>query len=262
MPFGWRKRKRFERVASLELPPGQWERAWIGLRRRDVLGRIALALLAAVIICSVIRGWDPPFSLSHRLYAAARHRGHGAVHKGRPGGHAGRAATGPQPGHATSTCRTPSRWCSLRAKLRNTLVELTAAPTLDKLDPKIWKEFQPPPPDGSCAAERAKEREEQFRKFRAAFTPQESLDRVEKAMAEVFAPFEDRGLLDKLEREERAGKPGGDRRLSGRPSRSRSRRVRVSDVLIGDGTAIRDSLRKHPSFRPWPTGCSPGCCRG
>ena len=37
-----RKRKRFERVASLELPPGQWERAWTSLSRRDVLGRIAL----------------------------------------------------------------------------------------------------------------------------------------------------------------------------------------------------------------------------
>ena len=48
MLFSWRKRKRFERVASLELPPGQWERAWTSLRRRDVLGRIGLALLAAM----------------------------------------------------------------------------------------------------------------------------------------------------------------------------------------------------------------------
>ena len=47
MPFGLRKRKRFDRVASLELPPGQWERAWIGLSHRDVLGRIGLALLSA-----------------------------------------------------------------------------------------------------------------------------------------------------------------------------------------------------------------------
>ena len=61
MPFGSRKRKRIDRLASLELPPGQWERAWTGLRRRDVLGRIALALLAATTLCAVIGGWDPPF---------------------------------------------------------------------------------------------------------------------------------------------------------------------------------------------------------
>ncbi len=62
MPFGLRKRKRFERIASLDLPPSQWERAWTGLRRRDVLGRIGLALLAAVSMCAVIHGWHPPFA--------------------------------------------------------------------------------------------------------------------------------------------------------------------------------------------------------
>ncbi len=60
MPFGLRKSKRFERVAALELPPGQWERAWTSLSRRDVLGRIALALGAAAAICVLLRGWDPP----------------------------------------------------------------------------------------------------------------------------------------------------------------------------------------------------------
>ena len=47
MASGGQRRTRSERVAALELPPGPWERAWISLRRRDVLGRMALALLAA-----------------------------------------------------------------------------------------------------------------------------------------------------------------------------------------------------------------------
>ena len=62
MATGGQKRTRSERVAALELPPGQWERAWIGLRRRDVLGRIALALVAAAAICLAIHAWDPPFA--------------------------------------------------------------------------------------------------------------------------------------------------------------------------------------------------------
>ena len=91
----------------------------------------------------------------------------------------------------------------LRAKLRNTLVELTTAATLDKLDPKIWKDFQVLPADGVTPSTAkpltAQQQAEQFRQFRAAITPQDRLDRVEKALAEVFVPFEQRGLLDKLD---------------------------------------------------------------
>ena len=46
----------------MEISPGQWERAWADLRRRDVLGRIGLALLAAMVMGFVIRAWDPPFA--------------------------------------------------------------------------------------------------------------------------------------------------------------------------------------------------------
>ncbi len=128
------------------------------------------------------------------------------------------------------------------------MVELTAAPTLDKLDPKLWQEFQPPLAEGA-AKPTAKEQEEQFRKFRAAFTPQESLDRAAAAIAEVFAPFEDRGLLDKLS--DKNG-PGNQQDIIvypvGHPKLQR--RVPISEVLIGDGTAIRDALRKDPQLSP------------
>jgi len=56
-----RKRTRSERVAALALSHRSWERAWVNLRRRDVLLRIGLALLAALALTAVIRGWQPPF---------------------------------------------------------------------------------------------------------------------------------------------------------------------------------------------------------
>jgi len=62
MVNGGRKRTRSERVAALEMPPGRWERAWANLRRRDVLLRIGLCVLSALLLCAVIRGWQPPFA--------------------------------------------------------------------------------------------------------------------------------------------------------------------------------------------------------
>ena len=245
MPFSWRKRKRFERVASLELPPGQWERAWTSLRRRDVLGRIALALLAAVATCSVIHGWDPPFSY-RTGYTPPRN-----IVAAVPFTEPAPAATAAAQERARNQARyvyvlDAEPLVQLRAKLRNTLVELTAAPTLDKLDPKIWKDFQPPLAEGAKPPE-AKQQEEQFREFRAAFTPQERLKRVEGAVAEVFAPFEEHSLLnlDKLSQE------GNQKEITiyplGHPESQQV--VPVSDVtLIGNGNTIHNSLRQHPDL--------------
>ena len=94
----------------------------------------------------------------------------------------------------------------------------------------------------------AKQQEEQFREFRAAFTPKERLDRVEQAVAEAFIPFDSHGLLDKLNQEKLG--PGNEKEIVvypvGRPEAQQV--VPVGDVQIGDGTAIRDSLRRQPEL--------------
>ena len=248
MPFGLRKRKRFERVASLELPPGQWERAWISLRRRDVLWRIALALLAAASLCSVIRGWNPPFAFRTGYVPRRDIVSTVAFTKDDP--------VGTQANQTQARMTTPYIYAlnpeplvQLRGQLRSALVELTTAPTLDKLDPKLWQEFQVK----GAASLTPKEQEEQFRKFRAAFTPQESLDRMEAAIAQVFAPFERRGLLDKLS--DKNGK-GNQQEILVYPSKHPKllERVPISDVLVAnvqaEGNLIHNGLRKHEQLVP------------
>ena len=75
---------------------GGWERAWLGLCRRNVLARIALAFLAAVAVCVIINAWDPPLSLADGHGAhALRHRP-GGVRAGRPGDDPAGAAQGPR----------------------------------------------------------------------------------------------------------------------------------------------------------------------
>lgn len=246
MAFFWKKRKRFERVASLELPPSQWERTWVGLRRRDVMGRVALALLAAVVLCITIHGWSPPFSYRTGYVPPLDIVASVAFTKADP------VATAAAQQRARSQARyvymqDAEALVQLRAKLLNTLIELTAAPTLDKLDPKTWKDFQPPLVEGAKPPT-AKQQEEQFLEFKTAFMPQERLDRVEKSLAEVFAPFEDHGLLDSLNQESLG--PGNQEEIIVFPvNRPKAQQVvRVSDVLIGGGTALHDSLRKHPEL--------------
>ena len=62
MSSGNHKRKRSERVASLELPPGGFLRTVGLLRRRMVLGRLALCFFAAFILWFITSGWEPPFA--------------------------------------------------------------------------------------------------------------------------------------------------------------------------------------------------------
>ncbi|MDZ7619816.1 MAG: hypothetical protein U1E05_22690, partial [Patescibacteria group bacterium] len=61
MATGGQRRTRAERIAALGIAPGQWERAWASLRQRDVLVRIGVAVLAALLLSIIVQGWDPPF---------------------------------------------------------------------------------------------------------------------------------------------------------------------------------------------------------
>ena len=266
MQFNLRKRKRSDRVASLELPPGQWERAWIGLSRRDVLGRIGLALLSAVAICVVIHGWYPPFP--YRTSYTPSRDVIATVDFGKVDDVATQAAREKARSQTQYIyAHDPQPLAQLRAQLRNTLVGLTAVPTLDKLDPKLRREFLfvtegtttapaageevAPATDAQNAwiAPPTEEQQKQFLAFRDAFTPQESLDRIEKALADAFAPFEARGLLDKLS--DKNG-PGNQEDIVtypvGHPGIQQT--VRVTDVLLGDGNAIREALRRNSQLAP------------
>lgn len=246
MAFSLRRRKRFERAASLELPPGQWERAWISLRRRDVLGRVALALLAAASLCSVIHGWDPPFRYQigytpQRTIVSTVKFTRDDLRATDLKRQQARAQT------PYVYARDPEPLVQLRGQLRAALLELTAAPTLDKLVPAMWKAFQPE----GAAKPTQKEQEEQFQKFRAAFTPQESLDQAMTAVAAVFAPFEDRGTLDKPG--DKNG-PGNSQEVViypvGKPKVRRH--IPLSEVQINwsEWSVMRDALQRDPQLAP------------
>ncbi|MCA9213870.1 MAG: hypothetical protein KDB27_12450, partial [Planctomycetales bacterium] len=61
MSTGSTKRSRPHRGSSLKLAPGWFERNWSVVRRGDVLLRVGMCLLAAVLIWAVTGAWDLPF---------------------------------------------------------------------------------------------------------------------------------------------------------------------------------------------------------
>ncbi len=245
MPANGQKRTRSERVASLALPPSQWERTWASLSRRDMLIRIGMALLASLVLLAVIRGWDPPFP--YRKNQTPQRDIVATVPFARVDLEGTKAARR----HARSQVRytfahDPESLVQLRALLRNTIVEVTGAPTLDDLDPKVrkvWPEFQPPLPEDARPPSPAEE-EKQFQEFRKAFAGKENLDRFDQALAAAFDPLEKRGLLKGLPQEPEKGNQE-EIRVHPAGQTEPVEVVKVSEVMIGDGTAVRESLLKN-----------------
>lgn len=239
MATGGQKRTRLERVAALELPPGQWERVWSGVRRRGVLVRLGLALVAAMVLCVVVRGWDPPFTARTGYSPPNDIVAKVSFSKPNPEW----TSVAQEIAQSRVRCifvQHPERLVQLRTLLRNKIVDLTRAEKVSDVDPQLWDKFQPIAHLGSVRPSR-RSREEEFRAFRRELDSPEKLEHFDKAVAAAFAPFEQRGLLEKLPGE--MSKGNSEEILVypvGKPAERRP--VKVSDVLIGDGKAVHQSL--------------------
>jgi hypothetical protein len=59
MSTGSKKKRRIDRVTSVELPPGVLGNLWGHLRRGHVLVRLALCAITALLLWGITRGWAP-----------------------------------------------------------------------------------------------------------------------------------------------------------------------------------------------------------
>ena len=243
MSNGGQKRTRSERVAALELPPGQLARVWVGLRTRGAVVRIGMTCLAAVLLCTLMSGWNPPFAYRSGFTPPEDIVATVSFSKPDP------VATLNAKELAQSRVRNVYKLNSeplvkLRALLQTKVEEVLAAKSLaDLVDARVWHDFQP----GDAAEGMEPTREEQtetFRRFHEALEGPEKLPQFEKALAAALAPFEQRGLLNKLGREHGQGNYEEIAVYTeGKPEVRQT--VKLSDVLIGDGNAIHQSLLEH-----------------
>ncbi len=245
MATGGQRRTRAERIAALGIAPGQWERAWASLRQRDVLVRIGVAALASVLLSVIVQGWDPPFPYrtgytpQRNLVARASFT--------RPDDVATRDAREQAKAQVRRVyVQDASPLEQLRAQLRNTVVELTGKDRIADIEGDRWVQFLPPaqreqppaPEDGQAL----------FEQLRATVAGQENLDRFQAALVAALEPFEQRGLLKSLDK---TLGPGNEQEIlvyAVDDAEAAPRVVRVSDVLLGEGSELRERLRRQ--FKP------------
>ena len=125
MSNGSQRRTRSERVAALELPPGRWERVWLGLCHRDVLARMALAFAGRGGRVRHHSGMGPAAALAH---------GHGAQRDSSRRAWPSRRKNPKETAQKRRMARDTTKAIflqdvkpleQLRAELRNTVAELT-----------------------------------------------------------------------------------------------------------------------------------------
>jgi hypothetical protein len=242
MASGNQKRTRSERVAALELPPGSLERALDYLKRGEVLVRLGLCLLAVVALWLVTLSWSVPLEY-HRNFTPPRN-----VVAKVPFKKADPEKTREARALAASTVtyvydRDKELLVQLRAALQNRATQLAGAKSLAELDKKVWAEFFPPPNSGAPQLT-PEEQQQRFDLFHGALATSEALDKLQLAVAEVFAPHEQRGLMAKLPQEH---DEGNQQEIVVVPKGHVDQRqvVKVADVLIGEADWLKNGLAER-----------------
>lgn len=244
MATGGKKRKRLDRVAALEFPPNQWDRVLAGLRDPEVLIRVGLAVATALLLCLVVRAWDLPFSYRAGFRPARDITTRVAFHVDNPAETRARQDRARwQVPYVFVRDREPLN--RLGETLRNTVLELLAAPSYDELrHPEAWQGFMPPTPDRVPSD---KELREGFDQFRKMLSGDEDLKRFTGAVNDALEEYDSMGLLrsltQKKEVEQRLGEGNRDRIVVRQSEQDhRGTVVSIGDVLIGSATPLRQKL--------------------
>ena len=238
------KKKRSERSSPLELPPSVMARSWEWMQRGDVLLRVAICLVAAMVVSAVTKSWYPPFSY-------------------RSGHTAERAILSrtklPNP-TATAEARRqamlqiryvyrqdPVPLIQLRDALKNRVAEIVTATELTPELKQRWREFFP----SSGKDEKSISDEQlstEFDAFRAAMQGEGKLAKFEADLTEAFIPMERQGLLENLQQKPNEGNQAEILVLLP-DDENTPQRVQVKEVRIPDAAqAFHQFLKERVEY--------------
>ena len=147
MSTGSKKKRRIDRVTSVELPPGVLGNLWGHLRRGQVLVRLAMCLVTALLLWSITRGWAPPMPY-HWGHVPARD----IVARTEFSREDERKTEDAQKDARRLAIATydndPAKLEQLRAKVENEVTAIAAAKSLTEVAP-IWDMFKLPLAEGT-----------------------------------------------------------------------------------------------------------------
>jgi cyclic-di-AMP phosphodiesterase PgpH len=195
MSTGSKKKRRIDRVTSLEMPPGVWGNLWGHLRRGHVLVRLALCAVTALLLWVITSGWAPPlpYHLSdvppRDIIARTEFRQYDED------------ATQKAKEQARSTAiaiydHNPEQLEQLRAKIENDVTQLVAAKSYDEVR-ELWDQFRLQLAEGQLQPT-DEERQQRFQRFRDALSAEGALEAFKASLTEAFSPLAKNGLLEKL----------------------------------------------------------------
>lgn len=210
------------------------------LRGGAIPRQLIVATGTAILLCVIIRGWDPPFgfvsnfALKRDVVAVAPF----SFESKEETREAERRAVWAVP-HAYQNDSEPL--IRLRENLRNDLLSALAAENYESLDQESWMAFFS---EADWQRLTPEEKEIQYDLLRASLEGDAELGRFAEEVTTAMAPFEKRGLLAKLEHRPDEGSQEFITVLIAQDE-SGPVVVRVADVLIGDGSAVEQRLRER-----------------
>jgi putative nucleotidyltransferase with HDIG domain len=202
MSTGIKRKRRFDRASSLELPPGFWGNLWGHLQRVPVLVRLGLCALVAILLLVVTHGWAPPLAYRQGDLPARDIVVRTQFEK--------------LDADATRTAKERARRLAiaiyeqdpalieqLRAKLESEVSQVLAAKDFSEVE-RLWDHFRLPLAQGTPEPN-VEERKQRFQKFRDALSGEGALEAFKKALVESLQPAAQDGILaDKLPPEHNA----------------------------------------------------------
>ncbi|HEY3395558.1 MAG TPA: HDIG domain-containing protein [Lacipirellulaceae bacterium] len=240
MSTGSKKKRRIDRVTSLEMPPGVWGNLWGHLRRGHVLVRLALCGVTALLLWVVTRGWAPPLPYhlgdvpSREIIARTEFKLYDDD------------ATQEAKRQARTTAiaiyeHNPQPLEQLRAKVENDVTQLVAAKSYDEAK-EIWNQYRLQLAEGTPQPTEV-ERQQRFQKFREALSAEGALETFKGSLSEALAPLMKSGILEKLPAEHDANAE----KIAIRPVGNVGFEVEVpiSEVLVENAaSALQKSLQQ------------------
>lgn len=241
MSSGIKKKRRIDRVTTLEMPPGVWGRLWGSLRQGYVLVRLALCALAAVVLWVITAGWAPPFP--YHLGDVPPRDVVSRTQFERPDPESTRKAREQARNLAIAIYdQNPAQIEQLQARIENDVLQIVAATSYEDAE-VLWDQFRLQLAEGTPEPT-AEERKQRFERFREALAAEGALDAFKAGLAESLAPLKQKGLLQKLPAEHDANAESITVRRTGEDGFERTG-VPIGDVLLENAAAtLQKSLQQ------------------